>query len=200
MYLDAWAGKPSLWLANGGLSLLDEVDQNWRSEPLNQAIHAVAERMPNGFSNLIHAAPSHVQVGDLLFVHAGVDPNTSPDMHFNRKRPHIANNTHWAWIREGFLTWADGWNWDPTECRYRAGDAIVIHGHSPAITLPLSAETISLKPCDEIDRFSRICLDIGSAQLGQIAWARFYRCGEETKMQIAAVSELVTVDPSDLFF
>lgn len=75
-----------------------------------------------------------------------------------------------------------------------------IHGHSPAITLPLSAETISLKPCDEIDRFSRICLDIGSAQLSQIAWARFYRCGEETKMQIAAVSELVTVDPSDLFF
>ncbi len=200
MYIDALAGKPSLWLTNGGLDVLDEVDRDWRSKPLSQVMRVVAERMPSGFSKLIHAAPSHIRVGDLLFVHAGLDPNSAPDTHLDRKRPHVANDTHWAWIRESFLTWADGWSWDPAECRYRAGDAIVIHGHSPAITLPLSAETMNLSPCDEIDRFSRLCLDIGSAQFGQIAWAHFYRCGEETKMQIAAASEMPTVHPLDLFF
>lgn len=44
MYADAVAGKPSLWLMNGGMDVMDEVDQNWRDLSWADAMRAVARQ------------------------------------------------------------------------------------------------------------------------------------------------------------
>lgn len=200
MYADAMAGMPSLWLMNGGLDVMDEVDRNWRDLSWADASRAVERRMPAGFTDHIRTAPSHLKVGDVLFVHAGLNPCAAPDRHLERGHPHSDNDLHWAWIRRSFLEWSGGWTWDAGSSRYGWGDTLVVHGHSPVITRPMSAKASSLADCDAVDDFRRVCLDAGSAHLDQIAWARFYREGEATMLQISAAMVIPQVDPSDLFF
>lgn len=200
MYVDAVAGMPSLWLMNGGMDVMDQVDQNWRDMTWADAMRAVERSMPAAFTDHIHRAPSHLVVGDILFVHAGLAPNAAPEVHLDRHCPHADNDLHWAWIRRSFLEWSGGWTWDAGSGRYGWGRTLVVHGHSPAIIHPLSARTSSLTDCDAVDRFRRVCLDAGSARLDQIAWAHFYRQDDTTMLQIAAATVLPQVDPSDLFF
>lgn len=200
MYADAIAGAPSLWLMNGGIDVMDEVDRDWRSLPWADAMRAVEARMPSGFTDLIRGAPSHLRIGDILFVHAGLDPYSAPDIHLDRHRPHADNDLHWAWIRRSFLEWSGGWTWEPVSHQYGWGDALVVHGHSPVITQPMSAGASSLAACDVVDQCRRVCLDAGSARLDQIAWAHFFRVEATTMMQISASAVIPLVDPSDLYF
>lgn len=162
MYVDAVAGMPSLWLMNGGMDVMDQVDQNWRDMTWADAMRAVERSMPAAFTDHIHRAPSHLVVGDILFVHAGLAPNAAPEVHLDRHCPHADNDLHWAWIRRSFLEWSGGWTWDVGSGRYGWGRTLVVHGHSPAIIHPLSARTSSLTDCDAVDRFRRVCLDAGS--------------------------------------
>lgn len=200
MYADAVAGMPSLWLMNGGIDVMQEVDRDWRDLPWADAMRAVERSMPAGFTDHIRAAPSHLVVGDILFVHAGLDPSVAPNVHLARRRPHSNDDLHWAWIRRSFLEWSGGWTWDAGSSRYGWGSTLVVHGHSPAITHTLSASTLSLANGDAVDRFRRVCLDAGAARLDQIAWAHFYRQDETTMLQISAATAISHVDPADLFF
>lgn len=66
------------------------------------------------------------RAGNLLFVHAGVDPNRNIEKFLqipaSRARMHAADRGHWAWIRTAFLNHEAGWDHQT---------ALIVHGHSP---------------------------------------------------------------------
>ena len=67
-------GDPALWLQNGGRTVMDEVDPDWRSRPWDEVLADLRTAFPSDWTAGIRSAPSHLTSGNLLFVHAGVDP------------------------------------------------------------------------------------------------------------------------------
>lgn len=186
MLLDVLSGsQTSLWQMNGGITVLDEVDPNWRSLSWPDAVAALRSRLPTGFEQLLREAPSHLRIGDLLCVHAGLHPHLPPEKHLARDASHTTP-THWATIREPALTWRGGWNWNGS--RYEWGNRMVIHGHTPAISRTLLDDPAPLQDCDRIDDHRRLCLDVGATARDQVAWAHIWRKGGTTMLQIHAAS------------
>jgi hypothetical protein len=73
--------------------------------------------------------------GNILFVHAGLDPTAEPSEFLNQSRFGAVNECHWAWIREPFLEWTGGWG----DCKKWIVVPLVIHGRLE----PMLAENIA---------------------------------------------------------
>ncbi|WP_299823119.1 hypothetical protein, partial [uncultured Jannaschia sp.] len=134
----------------------------------------------------IRAAPSHLRIGDLICVHAGLDPCTPDDIHLARDRP-VDDDTHWAWIRNESLTWQGGWDVDPETGQRWIGPTVVVHGHTPAVRTSLAETTGELPQMDGVEDYRAICLDAGAAYRPQLGWARFAREGEKSVGRIGVV-------------
>ncbi|QAX28844.1 metallophosphoesterase family protein [Leisingera sp. NJS204] len=177
-------GDHHLWLANGGRSLLAEIAPDMAPEPFSDVRERLAVSIPEAFIRAIHSAPSHVRIGDLLMVHAGLDPDASPEEHLDRHRP--LSDSHWAGIRHKFLCFTDGWDYD--EEGYFKGATVVVHGHTPAVREDLNLRVESMGEMDGIDDYRAICLDAGASTRPQIGWAHFYSSDGKTMCQIFAAA------------
>ena len=99
-----------------------------------------------------------VVVGNLVFVHAGLDPGTNLNDFLSLPADMLPKDgRHWAWIDEPFLTWRGGFD-----------GKIVVHGHVPpskhyAFTHEDDPHTLS---------HGRLGLDGGSASTGIVAGAQ----------------------------
>lgn len=173
-------GDHHLWLANGGRAFLAETAQGTATEPFSDVRERLASSIPEAFIRAIHSAPSHVRIGDLLMVHAGLDPDASPEEHLDRHRP--LSDSHWAGIRHKFLCFTDGWDYG--EEGYFKGATVVVHGHTPAVREDLNLREDAMAEMDGIDDYRAICLDAGASTRPQIGWAHFYSCDEQTMCQI----------------
>lgn len=122
-------------------------------------------------------------IGDLLFVHAGIDPHADRAAFLARDKP--LDDRHWATIRNEFLTWTDGWDQDEDGALTR-GPTIVVHGQTPAIRTSLIETHAELPQMDGIDGYRTICLDAGAASRPQIGWARFWAEGDSCMVEIKA--------------
>jgi len=67
---------------------------------------------------------SHMCIGNLVFVHAGVDPEVGVSQSLKPDRMTF-NDRHWAWIKEPFLQHKDGFD-----------GRIIVHGHTPSLVSP----------------------------------------------------------------
>ncbi len=187
MLLDVLAGHgPGDWLINGGLTLMDEVDRDWRNLSWPEALTALRAAIPLDFEERLHAAPSHLRFGDVLCIHAGLHPQMPPAEHLDRARPHRGDDYHWATIRYPFLDWQEGWQWDGRH--YGWGDTVVVHGHTPAVRMSLLAGPRGLQPCDRINNHRALCLDAGASARDQIAWARIWSAGSQAMVQVHAAT------------
>ncbi|WP_121632099.1 metallophosphoesterase [Tropicibacter alexandrii] len=187
LLLDVLAGHPpGEWVVNGGLKVMNEVDRGWRDLRWPDALTALRAAIPAGFEERLRAAPSHLQFGDVLCVHAGLHPHMPPDEHLERARPHRHNDQHWATIRSPFLNWQGGWNWDGEH--YGWGDTVVVHGHTPAVRMSLLTDPDGLQPCDGIDTHRTLCLDAGATTRDQIAWAQIWSEGSQAMVQVHAAT------------
>ena len=186
MMLDVLDGsRTGLWLLNGGIAVLDELNPDWREMARRDVIEMVRNGLAKGFEQRLRDAPSHLVIGDLLCVHAGLHPDRAPDQHLQRNRPY-ATPDHWATIRYPALSWRGGWNWNGNY--YVWGNRVVVHGHTPAVRCALLNDPKALRDCDGIDEYRALCLDGGASAYDQIAWARIWRDGGETRLQINAAS------------
>lgn len=143
----SWAGN---FVANGGALTCEEFDYD---------IQAMLDALPRQMmSRLAGESPAWHQSGDLLFIHAGIDPHCDPLEFLSRGMgPHVPVNgfsteAHPLWIRETFL-----------EHRPKHGfktpagtQGVVVHGHT-RIGMP-DAETTAAHIAKWADRF-RIPLD-----------------------------------------
>lgn len=161
------------WLDNGGEELIQEAAPNCTARLLADFADIACRAVPSWFLEKMRTGPTSLLIGDLLMVHAGLDPKSDAFDFLSKPRNAAAGNDHWAWIREPFLEWQGGWgpklNWT------------VVHGHTPAVCKLVTAKRFAAAG-DKLADHSRICLDAGSAAgKPQVAWAEFrdhcYRIG-----------------------
>ncbi len=151
-----------LWFMNGGRETARQLpgfpfDARLDGSEFGRALEAALGKARAGF---LESLRSHHEAGNLVLVHAGVDPGTSLADHFSQPWNELGGD-HWCWIREPFLT-----------VRNPAPGRIVVHGHTPAMIDPgrsAGATDFDL----HLVRDGRMNLDAGSYFTGQVAGAEF---------------------------
>lgn len=154
------------WLDNGGEELILEAVPNCNARLLADFAEIARQVVPSWFLEQMRSGPTSLLIGDLLLVHAGLNPERDAFDFLAESRQAVVGSDHWAWIREPFLHWKGGWG---PKCEWA-----VIHGHTPAVDNLVTTEDFE-PHADKLSDYSRICLDAGAAQgIPQVAWAEFH--------------------------
>lgn len=153
------------WLDNGGATVIAEAVPTAPVRLLRDFAEIAHRIVPSAYVTAIRQAPSHLLIGDLLLVHAGLAPDQDSHAFLNLPKQG-AYDAHWAWIREPFLDWRNGWG---PEARW-----LVVHGHTP-VASKTSDPSRFLASANRMRTHRRICLDAGAAnRLPQVGWAEFF--------------------------
>lgn len=153
-----------LWLKHGGKTTLDEIG-------IHKLNFSTPETFRTSFKSALGAKrvkfldglKSHCQYGNLIFTHAGTDPNNSLKAHFAQLW-NDKNDTHWCWIRDKFINHPSPFT-----------EYCVVHGHTPFQKKPY-------KPNDDIFTnhkalYGKMNLDGGSYASGCVTSAQFTSSG-----------------------
>ena len=153
-----------VWIANGGDRTLAEAAQTPNTLMLRrEACRAALIRTLGdaAFETVATAALSR-QAGNLLFVHAGVDPRLPLARALDRPALSLFDDRHPCWIRAPFLDHAGGFE----------GGRIVVHGHTPEPRVLAAKGRAASVGYHRLDG-SRLGLDGGSYWTGVVAGAEF---------------------------
>jgi serine/threonine protein phosphatase 1 len=144
------------WMTIDGITFVDELRQTTGkpNAPLTRDLvrDAAGERTLERLDHLEH----HVRLGNIVFVHGGLDPSVDIDTALAPPFAQFGGN-HWAWIQEPFLKWCDGF-----------GGTMVVHGHTP----PEKHRSMSGYPDPHVFQHDRLSLDGGSFATGIVAAAQ----------------------------
>ncbi|EPX76449.1 metallophosphoesterase [Salipiger mucosus] len=151
------------WLANGGNTALKQVDPR-EALDIPERLRAFRAALPLGFEELMRTGPTHLVRNGCLFVHAGLHPHMDRNEFLAAPRFEVGD-THWAWIRQPFLSWEGGWE--------HLGLRLVVHGHSPAITRLFEDKEQAERYLDVVTEHAAICVDAGAAAVPQVAAVEF---------------------------
>lgn len=150
------------WLDNGGEDLILEAEPGCAAKRLKDLAEIARRAIDPKFLEVIRNGPSWHRESNLVFVHAGLNPNADAYEFLSRPRLLSLNCDHWAWIREPFLNWTSGWGPERSW--------LIIHGHTPAINMPEDLQTFEHE-ADKLATHRRLCLDAGAAMgLPQLAF------------------------------
>ena len=146
----------AVWLGNGGERVADAlVGANTAQRNLKGLIAALRAAAPPSLSAWLAALRSHYRSGDVLFVHAGVNPRVpltdTLAAPWNLALDQIDEKYHWAWVRGPFL------DHDPGPNGYFG--LFVVHGHTPL------DRSLTRGHAQQVLRF-RLNIDGGSAVTG----------------------------------
>ncbi len=152
------AAARDLWLSLNGETMLGELQAaSGRPGAMPDAAMlraALGEAVVGALAGLL----SHIEVGNLLLVHAGLDPAQDRAGFLALPWDDIAlRPKHWAWITGGFLDWRDGF-----------GGTVVVHGHTP----PAKQKPFTGLDDPHVLAAGRLNLDGGSAVTGVVAAAQ----------------------------
>lgn len=177
MMLGAFDDMPGIlpmWYQNGGRQTLMCVDPG---EDLHEkkALAALREALPEGLEDLLRHGPTHLVREGILFVHAGLHPEMDAQEFLGQDRFDFENDAHWAWIRQPFLDWEDGWE--------AHGIDLVVHGHTPATTRPLTTAEEAAELLDVVEAHRAICLDAGAMRRPQVVAVEF--TGDQHRLIVA---------------
>lgn len=145
-----------------GYPMFDELDLKG-SLSIDEAVEKMKLALPAGLLDHIARASSHVKIGDLLMVHAGIPPlgDRAAFLAMGPLAPH-SRGEHWSMIREPFLDWNGGWDPDGK------GPTVVVHGHTVCAEGRLDDVPDALNLADLTADRRRINLDLGAVQFGQL--------------------------------
>jgi serine/threonine protein phosphatase 1 len=123
-FFSAVAGYRSsfrIWSINGAKDFLEAVGASAPDDVRDCLINKIGAEAVAAYE----AAESHIEIGNLLFVHAGIPPglpleNIFADHKWRDNWTENGDDWHWAWIRIPFLE-----HEGPFE-----GNRIVVHGHT----------------------------------------------------------------------
>jgi serine/threonine protein phosphatase 1 len=144
------------WIANGGEQTLAEfVEADEPPEDLDQLLKAARASLPGRVRRWLAGLRASWRSGDLLFVHAGVNPRINLEaflaVPWNTPLDSLDEDRHWAWVRWPFLEHRPGPG--------GFGGVFVVHGHTPNDARRDASHE------DQIAGF-RLNLDAGSAMTG----------------------------------
>jgi len=148
----------------GGMALIDELDPKGLAKTSREVAILLREGVPDPFLHRMRTGPSHLRLGDLILVHAGLYPTRDEKVQaaFLAQGRVVTQPEHWAWIRHPFLGWTGGW--DPDR------QVVVMHGHTSAVVRPVHPD-VFFEAADLCETKRRICLDAGSAGCEQVGFA-----------------------------
>jgi serine/threonine protein phosphatase 1 len=155
------------WLANGGARVIGEfVDPERTPADLDELLDLVKTSLPISVGHWLAALRPHWRSGNVLFVHAGVNPSLPLESFlaapWNVPLARLDEEHHWAWVRWPFLDHQPGpGGWS---------GYFVLHGHTPNDGLRSPAHA------DQVRKF-RLNLDAGSGGTG-VAKMAILRGGE----------------------
>jgi serine/threonine protein phosphatase 1 len=154
-----WSGAIKaleIWLLNGGAFTVAEIVRG--AEPpadMTALLQRLREAVPARVETWLAGLKPHWRSGDLLFVHAGVNPSIEVETFlaapWNTPLETLEGSRHWAWVRWPFI--------DAEPGPEGFSGAFVIHGHTPSDLTPGASHE------DQIRRF-RLNLDAGSVKTG----------------------------------
>jgi serine/threonine protein phosphatase 1 len=181
MLLDAIddPSSASFYARVGGLAVIDELDPNGVAKT-NQAVSdLLRDGVPGAFLIRMRTGPSHLRIGDLILVHAGLYPTRDETLQarFLTQGRDASLSEHWAWIRHPFLDWTGGWDEDR--------HVVVMHGHTSAVERPVHPDTF-FAAADLTAKHRRVCLDAGAAGCEQVGFAEL-RGGADPVYRIGMV-------------
>ena len=144
------------WIANGGDRTLAEfIRADEPPEDLDELLAAARASLPKRVGAWLEGLRASWRSGDLLFVHAGVNPRFDLDQFlavpWKTPLAVLDEERHWAWVRWPFL------NHRPGPGGF--GGVFVVHGHTPNDARRDASHT------DQIAGF-RLNLDAGSGLTG----------------------------------
>ena len=144
------------WIANGGDQTLAEfVAADEPPEDLDQLLAAARASLPERVRAWLGALRASWRSGDILFVHAGVNPNFDLEaflaIPWNLPLESLDEDRHWAWVRWPFLNHRPG--------PEGFSGMFVVHGHTPNDGKRVASHE------DQIAGF-RLNLDAGSGLTG----------------------------------
>jgi len=176
------------WLLLGGGRVLSEAGVSVTESSWEEITDVLKSVLHPDYLYAISSGPTHLHLCDLLFVHAGICPQTNRDEFLGLSRRLIQIDDHWATIRNSFLTHQGGWDHDdPDPIRRELNPTVVVHGHTPALRQDLTTAD-DLDICDGVEGYRTVALDIGAAYRTQLAFAHFRSRAGKTEVQIRAVS------------
>ncbi len=152
-----------LWLSNGGWTTLGEAGLSGHRLARRQEDSVTRFRAAVGsdtYAMVEDRATLFRMSGNLLFVHAGVDPAATLADALGKPRLDASDSAHPAWIRERFLH---------HELPFE-GNRIVVHGHTPEIRVQESKGRDPIPGQHRLDGW-RLGLDGGSYGTGIVAGA-----------------------------
>ena len=147
----------TMWLGErtGGAAVMAEMREAVHDPNAPPTYALAAEALGENVMRLMLSQRSHVQVGNTVFVHGGLEGGVDNEAFLST--PWTAGmHARWAWITKGFLDWRDGF-----------GGTLVVHGHTP----PNKHRPLSLMDDTLVLLHDRLCLDGGSALTGIVAGA-----------------------------
>lgn len=148
----------------GGLAVIDELDPGAEAKTAEAVAAVLRDRLPAGFLDRVRAAPSHLRLGDLVLVHAGLYPSVDGTVQaqFLAQGRVGTEKEHWGWVRDPFLDWEGGWDADRR--------VVVLHGHTSAVRGPVHPDTY-FAAADRVGSHRRLNLDAGAAGCEQVGFA-----------------------------
>ena len=174
-----------IWMhpRNGGMQAMESFfGSNWTERMADSA--AITALLPtwNGqpLRTALRAQPSHVRIGDVVFVHAGLDRASGlpfedalampQQAHLSKDRPSFSapsdHERHWTWIRDGFLH-------HPGSVDAAGRPVLVVHGHTVAKGADIgwlhAPDTDLVAGLDARDAYGRVCIDGGAARAALVA-------------------------------
>jgi serine/threonine protein phosphatase 1 len=116
------------WIANGGEKTLAEfVEADEPPEDVDELLNAARASLPKRVRAWLEGLRASWRSGDLLFVHAGVNPRFELEaflaVPWNMPLASLDEKRHWAWVRWPFLNHRPG--------PEAFGGVFVVHGHTP---------------------------------------------------------------------
>lgn len=177
----------SFWISGGGKAVLSELGLSENDHAPVEIQREIRKVMHPDYLQLMAEGPTSLQLGDLLFVHAGVHPYGDIPEFLSQDRFFIGEEFHWCTIRYPFLSHQEGWNLrDPDPQHREHKPTVIVHGHTPALRSDIVSEA-DLEICDGVETHRTIALDIGAAYRPQLAYAHIRSRGDQAEVRIHAV-------------
>jgi len=144
------------WMSIDGDTFVNELQRNTGRPhaPLTRGL--VSDAVGATVMDRLDGLEAHVRIGNVIFVHGGIDPVLDAATALSMPRDVFGGN-HWAWIQQPFLAWRGGF-----------GGLMVVHGHTP----PAKHRMMSGYPDPHVLQHDRLCLDGGSAATGIVTGAQ----------------------------
>jgi serine/threonine protein phosphatase 1 len=151
------AKAEAMWLNEGmgGGRVLAEMRAACRDPRARPTDSLAASALGDKVMRLLLTQPSHIKIGNTLFVHGGLDGRAEPKAFLATPWTDFTE-ARWAWITRGFLDWQGGF-----------GGTLVVHGHTP----PAKHWPLTRMPDPHLFLYDRLGLDGGSAVTGIVTAA-----------------------------